>query len=530
MSNPLVANLKSLMMTQDTATAPAAGTPKQVTGTATTTVISSVDLDEGTNAGYVMHVFEALNGNCKGQLVLGTAHDNAGNVTVTSFNNAAPSTTQFKHWVYSWPAAVPTTDGSTTTVIASARTEADDYWNSYYMLSLAGENTALRNITDFDNGSTTFTTDAFDTATDIGDAMIPVQPMQPDSVEITIDGGTAIEREIITDSLDPEGIVVGAIESAMVNFSAEVRGLATAAGEAVVASPPAEMHVALSSVFTETLDTGDTVGSGSDTTKVVVADAANYTQYSLALVNGDIFAISSISNFDLNAPTGHLSSAAVSGDICYAGANYKPKDSAWKSCSFLAWYGDAMLLALTGGMPEIGASVEGNGIAKYNCNYSCVGGFLADVAKPHNDIYDTSTPVVGKANVSRVVYDGAELDADVLSCNFTFLDAPVMKGAAFGAYENNGGHIYTTRTGSCSMVVQMEDSSYCQQYRAGDEVDLLVQVGSVATAAWGVWAPRCQLVSNPDISDADGLFQITLELRFLRPTTAGQPAYVLAHF
>jgi len=531
MSDPLVASLKSLLITQDTAAAPSEGTPSQITAdTVTQTTITSADLSATTNSNYVWHVFEALDGDCRGQMVLCTAFNEASDqATVTSFRVASPTTTQFKHWEFSWPVAVATDDGTTTTTISDLRTETNNAWLHYYMLSLAGENTDLKNITDFTASSDTFTHDAFDNGTLIGDMTMPVQPLQPDSVEVVVDAGTPLEREIITDSLDPEGIVVGAIEEATVTFSAELRGLASAASDGTTALPPAEMHVALSSVFTETLNTGDNVASWSGPT-LTVDDGTAFSEYTMALLNGEVFGITAIATNDLTTQTGHIVNTPVADDVVYGGANYKPKDSGWTSSSFLCWYGEELLLALTGGLPEIGVSIEGNAIAHYNCTYQCVGGFAMDVTKPHDDIYDTSTPLVGKGNVSRVVFDGTVLDGDVLSCEFTLLDAPVKKNAAFTAFENNGGLFYTSRTGSCTMVVQMEDSEYWQRYRAMQEVDLLVQVGSIATAAWGCWSPRAQLVEAPEISEADGLFQITLNLRFLRPTTQGQPAYVLAHF
>lgn len=533
MANPIVANLKALLMTEETATAPTSGTPAQIVGSCTdNATIESSDLTSSDNFDYVWHVFEALDGDVKGQKVLCTAYDGSQTATVTPFTKgSAPTATIFRHWSYPWPMATVTdTDGTTTTLDCSLRTEANDYWNDYYMLFLAGANTDLKNITDFEGTTNDRFTFATATAPEQGDACMPVQPLQPDSVEVAMDFGVPIEREIITDSLDPEGIVLGAIDSATVTLNAEIRGLATSAGYAVAASAPSEMHVGLSTVFTETLDTGDNIVSYTTDAPVIGGPGSNFTQYSLALLNGEVCAVTDVAVNTLSTQSGHIVTTPVADDVIYAGANYKPKDSAWKSCSFLCWYGDNMLAALTGGMPEIAASVEGNGIAHYNCTYHCVGGFVSDYAKPHDDIYDTSTPVVGKGNVNRVVFAGTELVADVISASFNFLDAPLKKGASFGAYENNGGHIYTSRTGSCSLVVQMEDVEYISRYRRLDEVDLLVQLGTIPTACWACWAPRAQIIEAPQPSESDGLMQLTLNMRFLRPTTQGQPAYVLTHF
>ena len=535
MGNPLIADLKSLVMTEDEAgLAPSKGTPNQITASAVTrSGIVSADL-VGTNAqNYVLHVFEALDGDCKGQKVLALQFDPGTDiVNVTPFWKTAPTSLQFRHWVYPWTMARPTAAGMAVNAITTLdRTEANDSFNQWQYLSMFGANTEVREIAaSFANSSFQLAAD-MTAAAEIGDAGILVQAIQPSGVEITADPGTVIEREIITDSLDPEGIVVGSQEELGLQASPELRGLEVAAGDGVVASAPKELHVALGATFTENLDTGDADQGSSSLVTVNVADGTRFTKYGLALINGDIAAISNIVTNALSIRTGHLSGIPASGDIVYAGANYRPVDSGHKSISVLGWLGDTEMAVMTGGLAEWGVEIQPNELAKYVQAWMFTDGFRATFSKPHDDLYDVSTPLVGKSNVNRVVLDGEELQADLISATIQLLPPPQRKGAAFGAAENKGGMLYTARNAGATLVLQMEDSSYWHRFRALNEFDLLLQVGSIATAAWGLNAGRCQIIEMGDPpEDSDGLVRFTIGVRFLRPTTQGQPAFVFAHF
>lgn len=534
MSNPLIAKLQSIVMTEDLATAPAAGVPAQIEASAVSkSGIVSADLTGDSNSNYLFDVFEALDGDCKGQKVVAIAFTpGSDTVNVSPFRQDAPTSTRFKHWKYQWPKAPSSALGGASNAVSAERTEAsDNAWYGYQMLAFYGTNTDLKDITSFVAADDAFYFDAMDNAVVQGDSLMPVQCIQPAGVEITADPGTPIEREIITDSLDPEGIIIGAQENLGIKMSPELRGLATAAGDGTVAEPPGEMHVALGAAFTEYLDTGDTDQGSSSTSTFKASDGTRFSQYNLVLVNGEACGISAIATNDLSIQTGHCTLAPASGDIYYAGANYRPKDSGHKACSFLAWVGDTEMIALTGGMAEWGVTIEPNQIAKYELMWKFVDGFRSTFSQPHNDIYDSSTPLVGKSNVNRVVLDGSVLDADVISATFNLLQAAVAKQAAFSAVENKGGMLYTTRNSGVSLVVQMADSDYWHRFRATDEFDLLIQIGSIPTACWALWAPRCQIVNVGDPpEESDGLLRQTLELRFLRPSTQGQPAFSFADF
>jgi len=75
-------------------------------------------------------------------------------------------------WTYESEATGDGAVGKTTTIDA-IRTEADDTWNGYYIKFLSGDNAGeARRITDFDQGTTTFTHAAFSNQTLEGDRYV----------------------------------------------------------------------------------------------------------------------------------------------------------------------------------------------------------------------------------------------------------------------------------------------------------------------------------------------------------------------
>lgn len=537
MTAPIVEKIVSALMIPASALAPVDEDPRQVIAQSVTAsgayhfVVSS-DFD-GMGTDLVFDILEALDGDCRGQMVLILRfNDGADRAVTTPFWKAAPTGRNFRLWVTGIKVATSTALSALATQITSTyRTETDvDYWPRFRMLGMYGDKIAQKNISAFDPATDIFTTEAWDTVPVPGDAFLPVQPLKPSDVTYGM-GNTSIPRELITDSLDQDGAVIGAQADVLASFSPEIRGLAAAAGDGVTANPPGEMHEALRALFTQNLDTGDADQGASTTTVVNVVDGTRFTQYSLALHElGDVFAIPSIVvNALSNIPAGHLQNAPALGDVIYAGANYRPLQSGHESISMLFWHSRALMTLLMGGLPELKATIEGDQISKYQFAYQFAAGLMADLDQGHEDTYDNSTPIPGKSNVDRVVLDGEELNGQVLSAEIMLQDAPTKKGAAFGAFENSDGQYYINRAAGISMVMQMEDSSHLHRYRAGEEVDFLIQAGRVPTATWALWAPRAQMIAAPEKGSADGIMQWTIQMGFLRPNSSSA-AYTVAHF
>ena len=555
MGNPIHTLLQSVHHLQDVASFGAfsqgpdqtASLPHTVTATSTVTstatagtIVSTTGLT-GAYEDYVGLVFEALDGNVKGQLVICTGfNEGTDTATTTPFwRTSGITTTQFKIWKPPWPIVAVTSAGSTTEHTTAERDEADDTWIGHYLLWLNGDNAGeIQQVSDSASGAQTITTAAFSNASADGDVGLLVNPLAVEEVEIGLSPGIAIERATVTDTLAKEGVLVGGQEPSSLRIMPEIRGLGTAAGDGVAASAPTELHALLSSLFTETLDTGDVcVASGSDADTVIVDEAtAPVSQYSLVLINGEVAAVESVtSGTPADSSTielvHSLSSVVADNDVMYAGANYAQKNSGHTSASFLVWQGGSpqKMSAFFGGLPSLAAEISGNVIGKYDFSFSFNAGLACDRSAGHTDPYDSSAPVVGRANVCRTVFDLTELDGDVISAAFNFLPTPEHKTAAFSAFENRGGVFYRSVDAGCTLVIQQEDTSYRHRYRAGDEFDLLVQVGSVATNAWAVWAPRAQIVAIEEAKD-NNVLQWSITCRFLRPSTSGQPAFVITHF
>ena len=537
MTAPIIEKIVSALMIPASALAPVEEDPRQVIAQSVTAsgdyhfVVSS-DFD-GMGNDLVFDILEALDGDCRGQMVLIVRfNEGADRAVTTPFWKAAPTGTRFKLWSTGLKVATATALSALATEITSSyRTEADSaYWPRFRMLGMYGDKIAQKNISAFDPALDKFTTEAWDTVPDSGDAFLPVQPLKPSDVSYGM-GNTSIPRELISDSLDQDGHAIGAQADVLASFSPEIRGLAVAAGDAVQANPPGEMHEALRALFDQQLDTGDVAQGVPTVNNVPVGTGSRFTQYSLALHElGDVFAIPLINGNDLaSIPDGHLQNAPVLGDVIYAGANYLPKQTGHESISMLFWHSRALMTLLMGGIPELKANIESDQIGKYQFAYQFAAGLMADLDQGHDDTYDNSTPVVGKSNVDRIVLGGEELNGQVLSAEIMLLDAPTKKGAAFGAFENSDGQYYINRAAGVTMVMQMEDSSHLHRFRAGEEVDFLLQAGRIPTATWALWAPRAQMIAAPEKGSGDGIMQWTIQLGFLRPTDRSA-AYTVAHF
>jgi len=343
MTAPIIEKIVSALMIPESALSLSEDDPRQVVAQSVTAsgayhFVRSSDFD-GLGTSMVFNVLEALDGDCKGQLVLVLAFtDSLDTAVTTPFWKSAPTGTRFKLWVTGMKKATATSlSGAATEIVSTYRTETDaNYWPRFRMLGMYGDFTAQKNISAFDTALDKFTTGDWGSVPDIGDAFLPVQPLKPSDVSYGM-GNTSIPRELISDSLDQDGVAIGAQADVLASFSPEIRGLAVAAGDAVQANPPGEMHEALRALFDQQLDTGDVAQGVPTVNNVPVGTGSRFTQYSLALHElGDVFAIPLINGNDLaSIPDGHLQNAPVASDIIYAGANYLPKHTGHESISML---------------------------------------------------------------------------------------------------------------------------------------------------------------------------------------------------
>lgn len=529
---PTVERIRSVGIVPDGSTSITAASPSQITASAVsqTTVTSTALAALGTaSVGRIM--LEALDGDCKGQRVIVTANNGLDPATVTPFWKTSPTGTRFRLWNLNWKTATATSHGNSTTITSTYRTEASDTWGGKYrMLCVRGTyNTGDQvAISSFDPVTDTFTVGTMTGMSVAGDFYLPIRPIEPSELSMVI-GETPIERNLINDSLDGEGVVPGAMTPPTMDATLEVRGLTTAAGNGTAADPPKEINPLLQTCFSQTLNTGDTAQAGSTTASVNVADSTRFADYTMALAaGGDFFGISAAAGNVLAVPTGHLSAAPATNDVIYGAANYTPKTDP-SSVSALIWTDAQICRIINGLVPALKLNIAGDELVRLTWSMIGVNAIYSDLAQPHDgDTYDTGTPIPGKSNICRVVLDGTEITAAVMSIEADLITAPTRAGAAFGACENNAGMKYTTREIMATIVLQMEDTDYPSRFRAGGTFDLLVQTGRIPTAASALWIPRAQIVASPTEAAADGFLQWSIVVRALRNTTQDVPPAILA--
>lgn len=528
MSAPLLERLKSILVYEEEGLAPSKSFQAAVAN-ASLSSIGSTDFSSTSNTAYTSLVAEILDGNAKNQFALVTEFDNSTDiVSTTNFAINPSGATAAIMWDFQIPDATCDETSLTNAYMTTGISAVDDYYNGWYLIGLNDTNNGLYEITDFQSATGNFIA-TYDSIPTAGDFMVPVKVLQGNPIEMTVSAGTALEREISTDTLAQEGIIVGAIEETSINLGMEIRGLGTAADSGTTAEAPAESGILLDKVFTESLSTGGTAIATPSTT-VCAYSAGNFSNFDMCLINGEAAGITSDNGAAVTVVSGHWTSAPIADDILYGGASYSPKDTGHSSVGFMAFKGDREMCLISGCMPSVQLALEGNSIGRLNLNYMSTGGISLPYDKTHEDVYDTTAPVVVKSNQSRVVIDGDVLEADVMSITADLLPSPQKKGGAFNCFENNGGLYYTERNPTITMTVYFEDSSYIKKYRSQKEFDLLIQVGSVAGNAVALWVPRAQIIETPGMGDDNGLMTQTLTFRALRPATANQPDFVYTIF
>lgn len=499
--------------------------------------IECADLVATAATAYVGLVFEALDGNCKGEQVLCVAFDGTTTATVTGFRTSSVTSTQFRLLSLPTPWAVATGNGSTTSLVAAGRNEANDYWNGHDMYLIGGTNEAVRGITDFTASTGTFVLDTAVTSTVTGDLGLPGQCIRPirDSFTMEIDGGVPLARNIMTDSPDEYGVIIGSKNAPSCNFELEVRGLNSAAGDVTPATAPDEAKVCLRTAFTESLGTGSTITRVGGVTDIDIDDV-NYAVNQAGLVNGDAFFVSAVATSGtdqtLTIPTGHVSVAPAVGDIVYAAANYKAKDSGHRTCSIVHVMDQRVLGMIVGALPKVSLKIENGQVLKWGFNYMGQFGFFTQFTKDFNDVYDTATPIVSNSQLGRMVINGSAATVDIISMNLNLSQESSARNVAFSGAESKGGKFYTgTRQANGSMIISVEEMQYHHWYRANSTFDVMVQVGTIPTAAFAFYAPRCQWASVPSApSDTDGRLTFEVKFNILRPTTTSLAPFYLAVF
>ena len=533
-------NVSVLLIPEDDVDGMSEATPRQIVAESVALMgtdyhlVTSADMDGlgGTAQGMV---FEALNGNCKGQLTWILAFEDTNNVAqCTRFLQDTCTSTRFRLWQTNMRLAAATSAGTTATVISTYRTEASDIFSGQNrMLGLYGANEGDQvAISSFTPGSDQFGVGAMTAASRRGDLYAPVTPLVSSLFQSTIPT-TMIAREVVGDSLDGQGAVVGAQQDIVAEMVSDVRGLDAEAGAGVAAVAPPEAAMALQAVFNEELGTGDTTQAGSSAVLVNVSDGTRFNQYGLAMsAEGDIFGISSIATNALTVPAAHLNAAPDTGDIVYGGVVYKPKSTGHGSVAALIYRDRKLANLLLGGVPEVKLSLTGNALAKLTMGYSFAQGLELHLLQTHDDTYSSGMPVPVKSNIGRVVIDGAEIsDGDVLGAELMLQSAPSRKNTAFGAAENNGGNFYAAERGAGGTLnLYMVNNEWANRVRTGDTFDILIQVGRQPTEAFALWAPKCQVIASPEKASADNFLTLGLTLAFLRPNEAGRPAYTLGIF
>jgi len=211
-------------------------------GSITTTAITTTDVTAATVASFLGNWVEALDGDVLGERVQirTTAVGPPAVLGTDSWSSASPTATRFRMWTPPEPLVVATGSGNIggTTVAATGRNEADDYYNDPDRLYLVcvesgGSGTIARGearlISDFTSGTVTVAT-AFSAQSLLGDLFVMRQPIHMvGTVELPSMSATYHDRKFMKVGHSRDPGVAGLREGAALTLRGEVKGSASAA-------------------------------------------------------------------------------------------------------------------------------------------------------------------------------------------------------------------------------------------------------------------------------------------------------------
>lgn len=490
--------------------------------------VDSATLTSSTISDYIGNILEFLDGNVAGELSRIRTFDGSNTITFDPLSQSSPSATRARMWVPPEPLVAATSNGSTTSIVASGRgSEANDYYNDpdrYYMVceesgggSIARGEAKL--IGDFATSSGTFTTAAFSASSATGDLFVIRQPLKPASAELTLGDlqYTVIERKFVKGTMDQDPAVHGPRNGSF-DLVLEVKGASSASSGATVAGAPTEAGDFLKSICTVDYDGSSTIsGSSSSTTVLDVTDgeSSRFAVGNLVMVNGEVAGITaidaSVSPDDVTVSPA-LSAAPAASVAVYGCANYLPKTTSFRSHTIETYLGASVRALLYGWHFDL--EIEGldqASIPRFKFSGPIDSHLRQDVAAPYTPTFETTIPRATKG--SRVNLGGTNHTA-VMSASFK-VGYDIQPVPSINGLNGKNGHIVANRKTTGSVKIWMENANHIEEFEQVKERELLIQVGSTTTATVAIWCPAIQF-TNVTVGREGGGYTVELPFNVLR--------------
>lgn len=524
-------------------------------GSITQTAITTTDVTAASVASHLGNWVEALDGDVLGERVQvrATAVGPPAVLTTDSWSSASPTATRFRLWTPPEPLVAATGSGNVggTTVAATGRDEADDYFNDPDRLYLVcvesgGAGTIARGearlISDFTSGTVTVGT-AFSAQSVIGDLFVMRQPIHMvGELELPSLAATYHDRKFMKTGHSRDPGVAGLREGSALTLRGEVKGSASAASGATGASMPAEVGDFLRSILDHSRGSGisapaysgdgaSTVAAASTTTVVNVAagHGVRFAVGNVILVNGEATGITAINTDDALTVSPALSTSPPTGALVLGTLTFRPYaepvSSNFRGHTFEAYPGDTSRVVVYGW--KFNVMVEGlaqNEIPRYVFGGPFDTYCINDVTRLYDPTFDTQAPRPTRG--ATVKLRGAT-NSDILGITFDAGLTFTPKGN-LGGIDGKDGIAFTGRDTKGSIRMWTRDFGEAHRFHRNGESELLIQIGSAGGAAWALWIPALQY-SAATIAPENGGYTYDLPFNVLRSNIASVGDFGLAH-
>lgn len=442
--------------------------------------------------------------------------DGSGTLTLENngFKSQVVSGVNYEIWKSPEPVVVVDSSSGETNLVDAVRTEADDYWNDFYIVPITGSRRGrIAKVTGWDNGTTTFTLAVgLGGALSAGDVCLIRKYVEAGDVSLSLEHAY---EPTPTDRLDGsrgDGRVTR--KSGTVSFATEVTSLPAASGSGTAAKRPLLGQMMQAAGLAEVIGTGSTVGAGSTTSAVKIATGSweNHPIGSPVIYGGQLAWVVSTEDGGGSVDTINVAppfaNAPVDGDTIRAGITYRTNRSAEDGdyCGITLEYEmDGVRVTMTGCRGTVG-TVDGERVMlQWELQ---VDDWVREIERaPYyaGGAYVTDKLVLATERLCYIDTSKANMGGITFGCN-NEVAAKNVQGSSGINGRNGFGHVVATPGGTFRQLLLTDGVIDADtRYNVRTAFAWSVIYGAGYREAFGMRMPQARVIENPAVEDADGM-------------------------
>jgi hypothetical protein len=436
--------------------------------------------------------------------------DGAGTLTFENNGFEAQVASGVAYEIHLSPDPVVVVDSSSgeTDMVDAGRSEADDYWNGYWVVPITGNRRGkIAQISDFVSSTGTFTlATGLGGALAAGDVVLIRKFVEISEPNLGLTEEYEERRQQRTDFAEGDGVVTMRGGTCAFDTDFYPSGSLAAASSKANASVLSGLLPACG--YAETVQTSTSVTTGSSTTAVKVTAAwENFSIGGPVVWNGNLRWVTALADGtpDTVTVTPAFPNTPASGDVLYAGRKYAKTTSGDTYGCVLEYEVDGIRTTMTG--------CKGNVVLNDGARIGLSWSFMVDhwireieelPANPAS-AYTTAAPVLSQ---DRHVYvDGSAADIGGFTCSLNASHVPKNVQGASGINGRAGFH-FNGQAAGCTFreLLSSSGDSLPQQLKFTVRTAFALQVnwGTHGGAA-GVRIPVARIRQHPHPANDNGL-------------------------